>query len=169
MDLIDAATWRSLRLLQSSSVIQFSGGSGRVLHQAVTLCEDEAAAAARIQAERATTLRAKADRALRKAQVLAAGGFPEEVPELLAKSIGHVGAVKLALSGELADDIALATAAEVRELVEQELLPLQAMTILDTVAPASGTPSLSSGDIDRLLAATAEVIAACTDDVNALD
>jgi hypothetical protein len=57
----------------------------------------------------------------------------------------------------------------VRELVEQELLPPQATTLLDTVAPASGTPSLSSGDIGRLLAATAEVIAACADDVDALD
>jgi superfamily II DNA/RNA helicase len=168
VELIDAATWRALRRLQSSGVIQFPGGSSRVLHQAATLCEDEAAAAARLQAARAAALRAEADRALRKAQVLAAGGFPEEVPGLLAKSIGHAGAVKLAVSGELADDRALATPAEVRELVEQKLLPLHAMTTLAMVAPASETPSLSSGDVDRLLAATAEVIAACAYDIDSV-
>jgi hypothetical protein len=141
------------------------GGAARILHQAASLAEDDAAAAARKHAAHAEVLRAEADRALRKAQVLAAGGFPEEVPALLAKAIGHAGAARLASTGEFTDDATLSTPARVRELVEQKLMPLQAIATLEVVAPAGGTPSLSSGVIEHLLTATAEVVAACADGV----
>ena len=44
----------------------------------------------------------EAERSLRMARVLAAGGFPEEALPLLAKAIGIAAAAKLAALGELA-------------------------------------------------------------------
>ncbi len=161
VELIDAATWRVLQRLQSSGIVQLVGGNSRVLHQAATLGEDEAAASSRLHAARAAALHGEADRALRKARLLATGGFPEEVPALLAKAIGAAGASRLASFGELAEDVMLATAAQVRELVELKSLPLHAIATLDLVAPAAGTASLANDDVERLLGATAEVVAAC--------
>lgn len=53
-----------------------------------------------------------------------------------------------------------------RDLVEQKLLPLQAMATLDVVGEGNGTPSLSIGEIERLLAATADVVAALGESVS---
>ena len=162
VEVIDLATWRALQRLQSVGLVQLVGGPARILHQAQGLAAGEVAIARRF-AQRSAQLLTEAERALRKARVLAAGGFPEEVPALLAKAIGHAGAARLASSGEIADDIALATPAQVRELVEQNLLPLQAIATLDLIAAVSGTLSLSGSDVERLLAATAEIIAAGTE------
>ena len=171
VEVIDPATWRVLQRLQSRGLLQLVGGTGRILHQATAPNEDEAAAAARILAARAAELRSRADRALRKAQVLVAGGFPEEAPALLAAAIGHSGAAKLCELGELghhASDVSLATSAQIRDLVEVKCLPLQAIATLEMVSPATGTPSLSCDEVNRLLASTAEILAACAGDTIAV-
>ena len=147
--------------LQSSGIVQLVDGPCRVLHRAPGLADTEAEEAANAAKARAAALRAQAERALRMARVLAAGGFHEEVPPLLAKAIGHGGAARLAALGELPADVTSATAGQMRELVDRKALPFQAMTALDALAAAAGTPS--GTEIECLLEATDEALAACVD------
>ena len=161
VEIIDRATWITLRRLQASGMIQIMEGASRVLHRAAGLTGTEAEDAANALKVRMAALRGEAERALRMAHVLAAGGFPEEARPLLAKAIGHGAAVKLAALGELPADVTLATPARIRDLVERKALPLQAIVTLDDLAAASGTPS--GAEIERLLKATGDVLAACVD------
>ena len=154
VEVIDRATWLAIERLQANGALQFTGGPSRVLHRAAGLSDDGGGAAR----ARALELRAQAERVVRKAQVLAAGGFPEEAPALLAKAIGIAGAATLALLDELPDDHSDASPLQIKELVERKLLPLQAVATLDVVT-ASALPSHS--EVDRLLSVAAEIVAAC--------
>jgi superfamily II DNA/RNA helicase len=156
VEVIDHATWGLLQRLQANGVIQFVGASPRQLHQSAALADDPAA---RFAAARAADLRSQAERQLRKAQVLAAGGFPEEVSGLISVSIGHAAAARLALLGELAADRTSATTVEVRALVARRELPAQVADMLNRL---SATTAPSGEDAEQLLAATAEIISACT-------
>lgn len=158
IEVIDRATWVLLQRLQAGGLVQFVGGAPRVLHQSAALTEDDGAAA-RMAAARAAQLCSLADRQLRKAQVLAAGGFPEEVAPLLASAIGHAGAARLAALCELSPEVSAASREQVRDLVEREEMPQSAVSILDNLASAEG--NASAADIEPLLKAAAEVIAAC--------
>jgi hypothetical protein len=97
-----------------------------------------------------------AQRALRMAQVLASGGFPEEAPPLIAKAIGQGAAARLSALGELPAGIAMATPLQIRALVERNVLPPQA--VLADLSPAAAP---SGAELDGLLAAAAQVLAAC--------
>ena len=155
VEVIDPTTWALLQRLQTTGMLQLVGGSARVLHRSAPQSETEAAA--RRLAERLAELRAQADRALRKAQVLAAGGFPEEVPALLAKAIGHAGAVRLAMLGELAGDVCLATSAQIRELADRGALPMKAAAALEALSAESGLPT--SNDLQHLQEMVAGIVA----------
>ena len=156
VEIIDRATWITLCRLQASDMIQIMDGSPRVLHRAAGLADTEVEAAANVLKARLAALRGEAERALRMAHVLAAGGFPEEALPVLAKAIGHGAAVKLAVLGELPADVTLATPARIRDLVDRKALPMQITATLDELAAASGTPS--GAEVERLLKATAEVL-----------
>ncbi len=158
IEVIDRATWVLLQRLQAGGLVQFVGGPPRVLHQSATLTEDDGAAT-RMTAARAAHLRSLADRQLRKAQVLASGGFPEELGPLLASAIGHAGAARLAALGELSPEVSAASREQVRDLVEREELPQSALSTLDILASAEG--NASAADMEPLLKASAEIIAAC--------
>ena len=160
VQVIDRATWLALQRLQASGLLNFVGGAARVLHQApMRNARDEAA---RLAASRAAALRAQADRALRKAQVLATGGFPEEAPPLLLEAIAHGVAARLALLGELAADTSAATPAQIRDLVERKALPLQVLAALETVTQLADGPT--SSEVENLLRQTAQALAYCGDD-----
>jgi superfamily II DNA or RNA helicase len=157
VEVIDRATWAAMRRLQSSGILQLVDGTGRVLHRAAEFTDIEVAGGS--SAGRAAELRAQAGRTLRMAQVLASGGFPEEAPPLIAKAIGQGAAARLAALGELPDGIAMATPAQIRALVERNALPPQAVDALAGLAPTAATPS--AAEVDELLDATAQVLAAC--------
>jgi hypothetical protein len=163
VEVIDPPTWRVLQRMQASGVLQLVGDSARILHQALQPTESDEAA--RLAMARAAELRSQAERALRKAQVLAAGGFPEEAPALLLKAIGHGGAARLAQLGELPTDSCAATPAQIRDLVDRNALPLQLLATFDTAL--SGAPS--GIELERLLKTTAEAIASCFECTNALN
>jgi superfamily II DNA or RNA helicase len=167
IEIIDRATWMTLRRLQASGMIQIMDGASRVLHRAAVLTSSEAEDAANALKARMAILRGEAERALRMAQVLAAGGFPEEARPLLAKAIGHGAAIRLAMLGELPVDATLATPEQIQGLVERKALSLQAMATLDELAAASGTPS--GAEIERLLKVTDEVLTACIEGAKAMD
>ena len=129
IEVIDRAAWLAIERLQAGGVLQFTGGPSRVLHRAAGLAEDGTGAAR----ARAVELRAQAERAVRKAQVLSAGGFPEEAPALLARAIGIAGAARLALLDELPDDASAASPLQIKELAERKLLPVEATAMLDVL------------------------------------
>jgi superfamily II DNA or RNA helicase len=156
VEVIDHSTWSLLQRLQASGVIQFVGTSPRQLHQSAALSDDPAA---RQAAARATDLKSQAERQLRKAQVLAAAGFTEELTQLISALIGRAAAARLALLGELAADKTSATAVEVRALVARRELPAQAAELIDN---SSATSALSGEDAERLLSAAADIVASCT-------
>ena len=155
IEVIDHVTWNLLQRLQASGVIQFVDASPRKLHQSALLAEDPAA---RLAAARAAELRSQAERHLRKAQVLAASGFPEEVAALITQSIGHAAAARLAQLGELAADQASATSAQVCDLVARSELPAEAAGIVNSLS-ATTVPSVE--DAGRLLTATANIVSVC--------
>ena len=82
-------------------------------------------------------LRAEAERSLRMARVLAAGGFPEEALPLLAKAIGTAAAAKLAALGELEPGASIATPLQIHDLVSRGALPRQAGATLAALRSAA--------------------------------
>ncbi len=163
VEIIDRATWITLRRLQASGMIQFMDGVARVLHRAAGLADTDAEDAANALRVRLAAIRDEAQRALRMAQVLAAGGFPEEAMPLLGKAIQHGAASMLAARGELSADVTTATTAQIRSLVDSKALPELAAT---TLAGITSGPSATTG-IDQLLKVTGEVVAICCESVAA--
>jgi superfamily II DNA or RNA helicase len=155
VEVIDQQTWHLLQRLEASGHLQRAGASSCVLHQSPKLIETADTRAL----VRAKELRTEAERALRKAQVLAAGGFAEDAPMLLLRAIGHAAAARLALEGEPQDDGAIAGPAQIRELVDRKALPQQAWATLEALsAPAR---RVSDVEVAHLLNATADVLSSC--------
>jgi hypothetical protein len=70
---------------------------------------------------------AEADRALRMAKTLAAGGFPEETPPLLARSLRAMVEALTATRGAASD---VGSDTEIRGLIESGALPPEALSVL---------------------------------------
>jgi hypothetical protein len=156
VETIDRATWLAMRRLAASGLVQFTHES-RMLHRAASFGEDTATAEVAPDG-RAADLVDEAERALCMAKVLAAGGFPEEAPVLLAKALGKAAAARLAERGELPAGASTAADADVRRLVERKVMPTQALELLDATQPSAGCPD--GGTVTRLLAAAERVLAA---------
>src|SRR5258707_7378618 len=122
VEAIDRATWLAMRRLETTGMLKLAEGSIRVLHRASELTADHAAGD---QAARASELHKEAERSLRMAKVLATGGFVEEAPMLIAKTIGCIAAAKLAALGELPAGARTATPAPLRALRGRRARPLQ--------------------------------------------
>ena len=86
----------------------------------------------------------EADRWLRMAKVLFAGGFPDEASPLLAKSLRSVAVALMATRGEAA--AAYGTDDEVRRFVDQVAVPAEALTVLEATNSACPVPTASSVD-----------------------
>jgi hypothetical protein len=109
VEIIDKAAWLTLRRLMYAGVVGMTGADSRVLHAAPEFADTPAAPAAR-----AAEWRAEADRATRMASALAAGGFPEEAPPLLAKALRCLVAARRQACGETGADPALADPEQLR-------------------------------------------------------
>jgi hypothetical protein len=150
-------SWLTMKRLEAAGMIKLGEGASRVLHRAAELAEP--AQAPGKAPSRVAELRRQAERSLQMARVLAAGGFPEEAPPLIARAIGHGAAAKLALLGELPLDISMATPAQIRALVARGALPSQTLVALAALGPGSGVPS--SDELGGLLDDAAQIIATC--------
>jgi superfamily II DNA or RNA helicase len=159
VELIDRATWATMRRLQSSGILQLVETPGRVLHRAPGFAEPEDRAGRPASAARAAELRGQAERTLRMARVLASGGFPEEASPLIAKAIGQGAAARLSALGELPEAIAMATPAQIRAMVERGVLPPQAVDALADLSPAPG--ARCGAEVGDLIDVAAQVLAAC--------
>ena len=164
VELIDRATWFAMRRLEATGMLKLADGTSRVLHRA-----PELAGADQVPGDpssRLAELLKQAERSLRMAKVLAAGGFPEEASPLIARAIGHGAAAKLSLLGELSAGISMATPAQTRALVERGALPSRTLATLATLGPGTGVPS--GAELGHLFEETAQIIAACDQVGNAL-
>ena len=142
VEVIDQATWLAMRRLAASGLIALAEGEPRVLHQSPALTGHRAFDP---QAQ-AAELRGAAERSLRMARVLAAGGFPEEAMPLIAKAVRAGAAARLAELGELAAGVSAATPAQIRDLVSRGLLLPQAEAVLSAlpaVQPTGGTSDVA--------------------------
>jgi hypothetical protein len=155
VEAIDRGTWLAMRRLAASGLVQFRHES-RVLHRAASFNEDAIAAAA-VPDVRGADLMAEAERALRMAKVLAAGGFPEEAPALLAKVLAKAAAARLADCGELPAAASTVADGDIRRLVERKVMPTDAQQLLDATQPSAGCPDPAT--IVQLFAAADRVLA----------
>ena len=155
VDVIDRQTWLTMRRLAASGMITLAEGQSRVLHQSPDLA---AAVDPNFDPQaRATELRGEAERTLRMARVLAAGGFPEEALPLIAKAIGIAAAAKLAALGEIAAGVSIATPAQVSDLVVRGILAAQAEAALSDLWSVAGGRSVA--DVESLIGMGALAIA----------
>jgi superfamily II DNA or RNA helicase len=155
VEMIDRATWVAMQRLAATGLLQFTHAS-RSLHRSADLGEDDTEAPSARQ--RAVELATEADRALRMARVLAAGGFPEEAPALLAKAIHKAAAARMAERAELPNGAVSASDDEIKSLIEGGALPAAALTVLD--ATSSGASLPVADKVEALLAAAEHVLAA---------
>jgi hypothetical protein len=154
IEVIDRATWEAMRRLALTGMVQFTHDS-RVLHRAPSFGEDAAGPVASHRSP--ADLLAEAGRALRMAKVLAAGGFPEEVPALLGKALAKVAAARLAERNELPAGASAAADGEIRRLVDAKHLPAEALQLLDAMQSSAGCPEGRA--LERLLSAAERVLA----------
>jgi hypothetical protein len=155
IEAIDRTTWLAMQRLSARGMVKLSDGPVRVLHRAA---EFAAAQAGTDATDRAGELRQLAERSVRMAKVLAAGGFPEEAHPVLAKAFGQAAAARLAMLGELPGDITLATPDQVHELVERRALPREAAASVGALWSTAAAPEAT--DLDRHFDAAAVVLAA---------
>lgn len=132
------AAWRAMRRLADADLLQFSF-EARELHRALGLPADSPVAAS--AAPRGAEAIAEADRALRMAKTLADGGFPEEAPALLAKSLRAMTTASLAARSEAPVHGQSAADSDIRRLVDYGALPSEAVALLEE------TQSLSSAAV----------------------
>ncbi len=139
IEVVDRATWLVLRRLAKSGMVSLTEAPRRVLHVSPDLADHRAAPDA--AAARTSGWRAEAERSVKMATVLAAGGFPEEAPPLLAKALRHALAARLNASGEGDIDPALADLNQVRRLVKPGALSSEASHVLTPLHPDAAKPT----------------------------
>jgi hypothetical protein len=164
VEVLDRPTWLAMRRLAASGMIMIAESQSRVLHQS----PDPVAAHAPTSGEpqRAAALRADAERSLRMARVLSAGGFADDALPLVAKAIGMAAAAKLAALGELAAGASLATPAQVRGLIARGALAAQAETALSALwsaAARSGDGAHVAVDVASVMEMAGLVLASVDD------
>jgi hypothetical protein len=148
VEVVDRQTWLAMQRLAASGMITLAEDRSRVLHQSLDLAATADPSFDR--QVRATELRSEAERSLRMAQVLAAGGFPAEARPLIAKAIGVGAAASLSALGELAAGISIATPAQIHDLVRRGMFAPQAEAALSALWSTAGERAVS--DLESLIA-----------------
>lgn len=159
VEVLDRAMWLTLRRLARSGMVDLTGGSRRVLHVSPDFAEPDAADKATPQA---AAWREEAERAIRMASVLAAGGFPEEAPPLLAKALRHAVAARLRATGEAGADPSTANAEQALDLLKESGLSVEAERVLAGLPPGAAPPT--SADAAELARSTTRLVAALAAD-----
>jgi hypothetical protein len=160
VDVIDRTMWLAMQRFAASGVLQFTHQS-RLLHRATALAEPVAQTSAPLTASRGELI-AEGQRSLRKAKLLASGGFAEEAPALLAMVVRKAAAARMAERSELDAGASRASDTDIRRLVEQGVFPREAFAILDASQPSAAT--LAAADLDVLLASAEQILVAVAGD-----
>jgi hypothetical protein len=152
-EFVDLSAWRTLRRLASAGMLQFPQ-EARELYRSPTLpLEPTAPEAGEARGARSIL---DAERSLRMAKTLADGGFPEEAPALLAKSLRAMTAALMAARGEASASAESDIDADIRRLVDCGALPADALALLETMRSASG--AATADEVAPLLASTMRIL-----------
>ena len=157
IELLDRTTWLAMKRLEASGIIKLGEGGGRVLHRAPELVEVVQTPGE--PPSRVAELCRLAERSLQMAKVLAAGGFPEEAPALIARAIAHGAGAKLALLGELSPEASMATPGQIRALAARRAMPPQTLATLAALGPGAG--GSSSDELREFIEDATQIISAC--------
>ena len=155
VEIVDLHAWQAMRRLAAMGLLQFTR-EVRELYRSVGLPAD--APTDKVPDGRGTQAMAEADRALRMAKTLADGGFPEEAPALLARSLRAMAAALMAARGETATGAPDASNADICRLVEYGALPTEALAILDATRLLSSATAING--VAPLLSSTTRILAA---------
>ena len=152
VEFIDKASWLAMRRLSASGLLMFSQGAQTLYRSAALPVEKTVTAGDENLGPLAIV---RATRILQMAKVLAAGGFGEEARPLLAKSLQSAAVAlnavrRLGALGAVGD-------ADIRRLVEQAILPPEALSVFEAVNSACASEDI--GDIEPHIAATARILA----------
>jgi hypothetical protein len=164
VDVLDRTLWEAMQRLAASGLLQFTRPP-RVLHRSAALPGQPVDADTLAPGRRGEELMAEAQRTLRKAKVLASGGFPDEVPALLAQAVQKAVAVRMAERAELPAGASSASDTDVRRLVERGEFSAEVLAILDTSQPSAGAPAPDV--LTGLVAAAERMLAVFGRDVTA--
>jgi hypothetical protein len=145
IEVVDRAAWLALRRLAKSGIISLTDAPRRVLYVSSDLAE--AGPAPDEPVAQADGWRAEADRSIKMATVLAAGGFPEEAPPLLAKALRHALAARLNGPAETTFDTSLADLDQVRKLLKPGPLSSDASRVLKALRPDASTPTAAEAAV----------------------
>ena len=153
-EFLDLREWRTMWRLASTGLLQFT-------HEAQELYRSRAlpaeTSAAETHVRRGADAIADADRALRMAMTLTEGGFPEEAPALLSRSLRAMASALMAARGEAARAPGAASA-DIHHLVECGALPAEARALLDATRAVS--IAASADEVAPLLSATTRILTA---------
>jgi hypothetical protein len=153
VEFVDLPAWRAMGRLAAAGMLHFTRGSQELYRSPALPLEprarepDEARGAQAIH---------DADRALRMAKTLADGGFPEEAPALLAKSLRAMTTALIAARGEAPAGAENDIDADIRRLVECGALPANALALHETMRSASG--AATADEVAPLLASTRRIL-----------
>lgn len=142
-EVIDRATWLALRRLVGSGLMAATGPAPRVLHTAPEFADDTPPGGA--QADQAAEWRDVAERSARMAGVLAAGGFPEEVPPLLAKALRHAIAARNLAAGQASPDPSTSDPEQIRALLSSNTLSADVEAVLAALRLEAAAPTVTGG------------------------
>jgi hypothetical protein len=154
-EIVGIDTWRSMRRLAATGLLKFTH-EARELYRSAALPSEPPASKA--PGERGAEAIAEADRALRMAKILADGGFPEEAPALLAKSLHAMTAALVAARGEAPAGAPNPANADIRRLVDCGALPSEALALLDATRSVSSAATMD--DVAPLLSSTTRILTA---------
>jgi hypothetical protein len=138
VEVLDRATWLTLRRLTQSGLVGLTGGSRRILHVSPAFAEPDEADNSAPQAD---AWREEAERAIRMATVLAAGGFPDEAPPLLAKALRYAVAARLRRAEDAAAEPSTASVEQAPDLLKKSGLSVEAERVVAALRPGSATPN----------------------------
>jgi superfamily II DNA or RNA helicase len=155
VEIVGLDAWRAMRRLVSAGLLQFTH-EARELYRSTALPSEPLATKA--PDERGAEAIAEADRALRMAKTMADGGFPEEAPALLSKSLHAMAAALVAARGEAPVGASDPASADIHRLVECGALPSEVLALLDATRFVSNAATM--GDVAPLLSSTTRILTA---------
>jgi hypothetical protein len=141
-EVIDRATWLTLRRLVEAGVMGVVGAAPRILHTADEFVGDSSAVDG--LAAQAGKWRNEAERAVGMAGALAAGGFPDEAPALFARAFRHLVAANCLATGQGPADPAQCDPEQIRTISGASALAAEVAPILAALRPEAGPPSAAA-------------------------
>ena len=153
VEFLDKPSWLTMQRLAAAGLLSFTHDA-LMLHRSPVLTPETPKPEP--NDGRAAAAMADADRALRMAKVLFAGGFAEEASPLLAKCVLGVASALLIKRGEKA--IISPTDDRIQLLVDEAVLPEEASAVLEATITA-GPGDAVARSIEPRIAATARILA----------